>query len=210
MKSFGNARAAVWDVPFRDGKNILEARGSAGGKPISDRAEVQFSLRPQSLKNASAPFTQLAVNVGSGSQFIDDAGLVWEADQPYSPGGWGFIGGAEDKTDQNILGTTDDPLYRSFRKGIERYRFDVPDGNYEVELRFAEPRYTRAGEHLFSISANGQRLVEQLDLSKEYGAWHAASRTVKVAAIGGQGVELQFQPVKGETVLSAIRLRRLP
>ena len=33
----------------------------------------------------------------------------------------------------------DDPLYQDLRRGMSEYRFDgVPNGAYQVELRFAE------------------------------------------------------------------------
>lgn len=208
-KQFGGARAATWDVPFRDGLNVLEVRGQAGNRLVSDRAEVQFVYRPPTLADTSSSFTQLAVNVGATSQFTDETGLTWEADQPYAPGGWGYVGGEPDKTDQNIRGTTDDPLYRTLRKGLQSYRFDVPDGNYEIELRFAEARFTKPGAHVFSVSANGKAVIENFDPVKEAGPFRAISRTIRISTSNGRGVEFQFQAVSGDAVLSAIRIRRI-
>ncbi len=210
VKQPGAARVAVWEVPFTDGANLLEARGKLGPQQFTDRFEVKFAYRPARLSDVNAAFTQLAVNVGSKSQFVDASGVVWEADQAYEPGDWGFLGGTPDQTAANILATEDDPLLRSFMRAIQRYRFDVVDGNYEVELRFVEPvGEARPGARLFSIAANGQVLVKDLDLSKEAGALRAVTRTLRVSANAGRGIELRFQATKGEAVLSAIRIRRL-
>jgi beta-galactosidase len=130
VKQLGSGRSAVWEVPFRDGVNVIEARGNPGTQQLSDRVEVTFTYRAARLADAPPAFPPLAVNVGSASQYIDRTGLVWEADQPYEPGGWGYLGGTPDKIIENIQGTEDDPLWRSFRRGIQRYRFDVADGNY--------------------------------------------------------------------------------
>lgn len=36
------------------------------------------------------------------------------------------------------MGTALDPLYQTQLRGVESYRFDVPDGNYRLTLLFAE------------------------------------------------------------------------
>ena len=119
-------------------------------------------------------------------------------------------GGSEAKVDKNITGTDDDPLYQTFRKGLTAYRFDVPDGSYEVELRFVEPQFDKPGKRVFSILMNGATLVEKIDLAKDAGLLHAVSRTLRVQADGGKGIELRFNSVSGEALLSGIRIRRLP
>jgi beta-galactosidase len=208
-KPFAGLRANTWDVPFRDGVNLIEARGQSGQKQLSDKAEVRFVYRASRLTNPAAPFVLLAVDVGSTPQFTDAAGITWEADQAYSPGGWGYIGGAADKTALNVLGTDDDPLYRTFRRAIQQYRFDVPDGAYEIELRFVEPGPVTAAKRSFSVVLNDKTLLDKLDLSKD-GPLHATSRTVQARASGGKGIALQFQALSGETLLSGIRIKRLP
>lgn len=189
VKLYGVLRANTWDVPFRDGVNLLEARGTSEGQQVSDHVEVRFAYRALTLTGSAAPFV-LAVNVGSSSQFTDEAGLIWEADQEYSAGGWGYVGGLPDTTDQSILGTPDDPLYRTFRKELQQYRFDVPDGDYEIELRFVEPDLVAAGKRVFSVGSSEKTLVDKFDLAKEVGVLRAASRTLQLQAIGGKGIKL--------------------
>jgi beta-galactosidase len=41
-------------------------------------------------------------------------------------------------TDRNIVGTENDPIYQTQQTAIQQYRFDVPEGNYELALHFAE------------------------------------------------------------------------
>ena len=209
VKSVGPTRKVSWGVPFEDSLNVLEARGRTSGHELTDRAEVRFVHRSSMLSDPLVPFRELAVNVGSSSQYIDAAGLVWDADQPYTRGAWGCAGGAEASTNRNILGTADDPLYQTARQGITTCRFDVRDGRYEVELRFAEHYFQRPGERVISVSANGISVIADLDLVKEHGALRAGRRIFQVNAIHRQGVTIDFSASRGEAVLSAIRIRKL-
>jgi len=207
--------SAIWQVPFRDGWNILEARGQRGEERLSDRVEVHFTYRAPTLADPSVPFAELAVNVGSNAQFIDAGHLVWEADQAYLPGGWGYVGGhtrqydGSNRKSLEIFGTDEDPLYQTYREGLEAYRFDVPAGYYEVELRLADYPLEKPGQRVFHIDVGAQRLLENLDLVRDYGPRHAAVRTVRTRAHGNEGVVIRFERVSGEPILSAIRVRKL-
>jgi beta-galactosidase len=64
--------------------------------------------------------------------------VTWLPDQPYSEGGWGYIGGKAVQTQTEIHLTADGPLYQTVRDGMDAYRFDVPNGRYEVELLAAD------------------------------------------------------------------------
>ncbi len=208
-KVVGPARHAAWDVPFREGINIIVARGRMGNQELTDRADVRFLYRSATLADPLVPFRELAVNVGSPSQYIDAAGLVWEAEQSYTRGAWGCTGGASGSTNLNILGSADDPLYQSFRQGLTSCRFDVPDGRYRVELRFAEPLLRTPGERVFSVSLNGKPVIANLDLVRDSGALRANVRLFQVNATHKQGVTIEFSPSRGEAVVSAIRIRKL-
>ncbi len=209
-KPAGGAHHLSWAVPLQNGVNVIEARGRRDGKAITDRVELQLVPRPAVLTSLSTQFSQLAINVGANAQFIDGE-IVWEADRAYDPKfGWGYEGGTAEKTDRNVIGTDKDPLYRTFRKGLRAYRFDLPDGRYEVELLFVEPQQTRMGERVFDIGANGQKLVAGLDLAKDAGLLRAVSRSLQLEVVSGKGIELEFKALSGDAVLSGIRLRRLP
>lgn len=209
VKSVGPTKNVTWDVPFQNGLNLLEARGRTSDQELADHVEVRFLYRSSTLADPLVPFRELAVNVGSTSQYIDAAGLVWEADQPSARGAWGCTGGAPASTNRNILGSADDPLYQSVRQGITSCRFDVPDGRYEVELRFAEHYSQQPGERVFSVSLNGNSVIANLDLVKERGALRAEARVFQVNATDRQGVTIQFSASSGEAVLSAVRIRKL-
>jgi beta-galactosidase len=209
-KSPDDVRHAEWQVPFVDGDNVLELRGSYRGKAVTDRVVVHFSYRPPLLADSSLPFDQLAVNVGSRAQVADDDAVVWEGDQPYRPGAFGYVGGEAKmfNKDLAIEGTRETPMYFSYREGLSAYRFDVPDGEYEVELRFAEPTAKVAGARVFGVSVNG-RALPVVDLAGQYGLARAAVLRVSATAVNGAGVVVRFEPRVGLPILNAIRVRSL-
>jgi beta-galactosidase len=203
-----DVRHAEWELPFVDGDNVLELRGKSGGKPVTDRVVVHFSYRPPVLADRSVPFEQLAVNVGSRAQVVDDDAVIWVGDQAYRAGGFGYVGGEAKmfNKDLAIEGTRETPVYFSYREGLSAYRFDVPDGEYEVELRFAEPGAN--ARRVFDVSVNDVALP-RVDLAGEYGVARAAVLRVNATAVEGGGLVVRFTPVNVVPILNAIRVRRL-
>jgi hypothetical protein len=76
------------------------------------------------------------VNTG-GSSYTTGVD-TFDADQAYSSGGWGYVGGSTYTGSHAIANTTDDVLYQTERWGLSAYRFTVSDGNFEVVFHFAE------------------------------------------------------------------------
>lgn len=206
-KTPNDIHKATWEVPFTSGDNVLEARGERDGTPYSDRIVVHFTYYPPVLADASVPFREMGVNVGTAAQFADGAGPAWVGDQAYRPGGFGYEGGTAKRTGAIITGTDRAPLHVTYREGLSGYRFDVPDGEYEVKLLFAEPG-AAAGRRVFHVAVNGVPLAERLDLAARAGRGGAVSLVAVVRAVGGEGVRVSFTPVVGEPILNAIHVRK--
>lgn len=165
------------------------------------------------------------VNVG-GPMVVDRHGQRWSADRHLIAGaGWGWTSwadaypdldpalGSRRKTFDAIAGTDTPELFQTFRFGREalRYRFAVPDGQYRIELYFAEPWYGRAGIdargwRVFDVAVNGKTAIRDLDLFKEAGFEHAIRKVVTAEARGGW-LEIGFPRVAAnEAILSAIAI----
>ena len=204
---------ATWDVPLRDGVNHLLARGERDGQMVVDEAEIWYADRTLFFSDPASGSAVFAVNVGAHEQFVDEAGIVWETDQPYQDGRWGYEGGESARTHHRIYGTSDDPLFQTSRQGMTRYQFDVPDGDYEIRLLFSDNQHDDAGQRLFSVEAgSGPATIPvftDMDLVALSGRFSAVERTVQVRATGGAGLFLRFKGT-GETepTLSGILLRR--
>ena len=197
-----------WKVTFQEGDNVVLASSVRDGKTYTDRVIVNYSVFDDKIDET---FSSLAVNVGADAQYIDDARQIWIEDRPYKKGGYGYIGGSNAMLNIKTLitHTNDTPLFYSYRDDIKGYRFDVPDGRYELELCFIEPEKTGKDERLFNVSVNGYHFLTHIDLVAEYGQGVAVKKKVIAEAKNGQGVFVELDKVKGNPVLSGIRLVRL-
>jgi beta-galactosidase len=226
---------AEWNVPFTNGKNIIEVSGIKDGKKYSDTLSVHFELQPF-LLNSSTSFKQLNILLGAKRYFIDDANQqVWLPDQSYRAGSWGAIGGKvfsiENNTrlpygtDKSIRGTDNDPVYQTQQVGIKAYCFDVPAGNYELTLHFAElqggvikmPPYNLGDsardedniKRVFDVVVNEQPFLQHFNMLKEYGSATAIIKKTTVTVGKNTGITITFKALEGEPVLNAIQLRKI-
>ncbi|MBP7792550.1 MAG: glycoside hydrolase family 9 protein [Candidatus Goldbacteria bacterium] len=108
-------------------------------------------------------FTPIRVNCG-GSQYNDGTN-VWLADQAWTSGGWGYVNGTAGTTTDTINGTIHDVLYQSerYNAAIE-YRFTVPNGQYQVSFKFVEMYFNTSGSRIFSVSIEGNSVINNLDV----------------------------------------------
>lgn len=229
-------RAASWNVPFNNGRNVLKAV-SVDGPAAEDQAEVSFKVVPENLRNKNIAFTDLAISIGDPRYYIDDIkGKIWLPDQPYRKGSWGYIGGEmykmEDNvrqpfgTDKTILNTFSNPLYQTQRIGIKEYRLDVPDGKYEITMHFAElvgsemttvlpynlfASYKKPSteERVFNIYLHKIKIASELNLPKRFGPARAVTKKTVAIVQHNQGIRLEFEALEGRPVLNALEVNRL-
>lgn len=204
--------AGRWIVPFRHGSNSLRARARRGGETVEDSVTVYYEDRTMFFAGAGgeAGARMLAVNAGAHYQFVDRQGVVWEADRPYEPGSWGYVAeGRTRRTHHAIRGTEDEPLFQATREGVPlEYRFDLPDGTYEVRLLFAEIEHDAAGARMFSVHVNGQPVISDLDLTSQDGRYVATQRAIEVTAVNGAGIDVLLRPKTGMAAISGILVGR--
>jgi hypothetical protein len=138
-----------------------------------------------STQSASAStFTPIRVNAG-GAAYTDSLGQTWSADT-------GFIGGSVYNSTKPINNTADPTLYQTERYGGFSYQFAVPNGNYNVDLKFAEIYWTSAGERIFNVAINGAQVLTNFDIVAAAGApLTAIGQTFPVTVTGGL-ITIQF------------------
>lgn len=218
--------------------NVLRAVGYVQGKIVAQDLVLLHHL-PQSPnikdlhkgeQNITKPNTNLnyiyRVNCG-GDKYVDHNGNEWMADRVWdSNNNWGSTSWASNFKELNpvfasqrttsdpIVGTVDWPLFQDFRYGRDQlqYSFPVKDGDYTIELYFAEPWFGRGGNkdcsgwRLFDVDVNGQTIVHRLDIWQEVGYNHALKKTFKVHVQGGQ-LNLSFKSISGgQAIISAIAI----
>jgi beta-galactosidase len=159
------------------------------------------------------------VNCG-GSDFRDENGNIWQADKGFATS-WtkdfpdlpeNFA--SQRRTFSPIRGTNDWKLFQTFRYGKEKlkYEFDVPDGEYLVELYFIEPwlgvggGMKASGMRLFDVAINGKTVLNDLDIWNEAGTNTALKKVVKAKSVNGK-IIISFPESKaGQAVISAIAI----
>lgn len=222
---------AIFDVPFTSSLNMLRATGVQDGKRLEDGAVVRFTFIPSSFTANNIKGVELGVNVGSNCFYTSpESHLTWLPDQPYQPGGWGYLPTADDKennreisTQTEINLTHDGPLFQTLRVNPVGYRFDVPSGEYELELLFADifmpkedlvyqlgqPVPTSSHRNEFQIYVNDVCLEEAFGPGLNTGYFNAVRKRFIVHAEKDGGLNLHFKAIKGKVFLNGIKLRQL-
>ncbi|MEZ0492490.1 malectin domain-containing carbohydrate-binding protein [Kineococcus sp. TBRC 1896] len=164
-------------------------------------ALVAAGLTTAGVTAASAE-AGLVIRQGTGkADWTDPAGNVWKKDS-------GFTGGyqVQSVTTSRISGTDLSPLYQNEHWGMSRWSAPVPAGTYEVTLKMAETYFDARGTRVFSVSAEGQRVVDNLDLFAVAGKNAAVDRTFTVK-VGDGSLDLGFSATRNNAKVDGILVR---
>ncbi|SFG99957.1 glycoside hydrolase family 2 TIM barrel-domain containing protein [Pedobacter insulae] len=226
---------ANFTVTLLPGSNTLIATTGHGKQ---DQVEVVARLIPKILNSETLPFSDVNISLGDTRYFLaQPAQELWIPEQAYTKGSWGYVGGTRfSMTDtsrlsfgsnKNILGTALDPVYQTQRIGMDAFIFDVPDGEYELTLHFAElvssePQKALAydlgakttvneqfKERNFDVAINGKTMIANLGNKNELKAAEAHSYKVKVTATHNSGIKINFKPILDEAIINGIQLKKI-
>ena len=218
--------------------NVLYAVGYVNGKaaakdyivlsnlPKAPNFEALVADKTDILKPNKSYNYLYRVNCG-GSELIDNSGNIWSADRHKSgQNTWGSLSWTDNfeklpdffasqrMTFDPINGTKDPELFQSFRYGVDklRYEFPAPDGEYLVELYFAEPWYGTGGGmdckgwRLFDVAINEKVVLKDFDVWAEAGHDSALKKTFAVKSANGK-IVISFPNVKAsQAIISAIAI----
>src|SRR6266545_5091323 len=158
-------------------------------------------------RQAQAAYTQ-RVRAGNTVSFTDAAGSVWSGDRAYAAGSFGYTDGDPFSTTATISNTPDGALFQANRHAPAfGYRFDVPNGSYQVRLRFAEI-YSGAfgvGRRVFNASIEGTVVLQNFDVYAQVGA-NAALDRVFTANVGDGALNIDLAGVVTHAAVSAIEV----
>ncbi|GBD93200.1 flagellar basal body rod modification protein [bacterium BMS3Abin05] len=150
---------------------------------------------------------QLQINAG-GNAYTDGNGNIWNADQAYLPGSWGYVNIDTSKTwstTADIANTDNDPLYQTERWGNFSYLFDLPNGNYTVSLDFTELYWHAPGKRIFDVRIEGTTVIDDWDMYADIGYRTATSKVFMVNVTDGQ-LNIDFQASVDSAKVSAIKI----
>ena len=136
-----------------------------------------------------------------GSSVTDAAGNTWQARTGFSGGSF-FKPAAFD-----VAGTNDDALYQGEMFGMKGWSTPVPtSGQYDVTLRMREAWFTKPGQRVFDVTAEGTKALGNVDIVKAVGARTAYDQTFRVTVSDGR-LDLGFSATADLPVVSAISVR---
>jgi len=228
---------ARFSIPFKNGKNKLEAISTVQSKTYTDILDVDFRLAPYKFSEFEDDFYELNVLLGSKRIYEDRVNsMVWIPEQEYVQGSWGYIGGKPYRpktkfgslpsSELDIKDSQDDPIYQTQRAGIDGFKLDVPDGQYTITLHWAELEsdikyeklaynlgndrvFEDASDRIFNVILNGNFIEKNLNISEEYGAEKAVSVKYQINVIEGKGIKIDFEAIKNAPILNAIQIRKI-
>ncbi|HEV8420965.1 MAG TPA: malectin domain-containing carbohydrate-binding protein, partial [Actinomycetota bacterium] len=203
-------------VATGESTEITVAVDSTGLEPGMYRAAAVVTTNDREHSNFQIPVVlivpayQQGLNAG-GPDYTDSNGDAYAADQAYGPGSFGYEGASSTfSTGDPIAGTEDDPLYQTQRIGMDAYRFDVANGHYRVDLRFAELQLDSEGARVFHVTVEDVPVLFNFDVfAKGGGQDVAVDRSFETDVTDGR-LDIEFFDRFGEPIVNAILVTELP
>ena len=194
-------RICVWNgVVLSPGANNIVATGTFPKGDVEDK--VQWHLSDASAKSTLIDCGALVAGASPDKRFGSDTFFEGGTAQMISGPGNGFRAPAP----VSIAGTTSPVVVATYRTGTFTYRIPAADGPHSVVLTFVEPSL-HAGDRIFDVFANGQKVLNNLDVAAAAGtALTAYQQRFDVNARDGM-VILEFKPTRGDAIVSAIEVQ---
>jgi hypothetical protein len=92
----------------------------------------------------------------------------------------------------SIAGTAEEPIYRDIRDRVYGYHLTVPNGNYNLTLKFCEGEIKEKNRRVFDISVQGKKVLEKLDIFAQVGSDRALDRLFKNIAAENGRLDIEF------------------
>lgn len=153
-----------------------------------------------------------AANSG-GAAYTDATGDTWAADKAHANGSWGYVQkGSVVSTTKKIAGTVEQKLYNDARQDPYAYRYDsVPNGIYEIDMRFAELANVKLGKRLYDVIVENTLVLPAHDIVYEVGTLTADNHSFFVEVTDGRlDVRLVPRAKSEKPLINAIRVTHRP
>jgi hypothetical protein len=155
------------------------------------------------------------LNAGSSSNYTDVAGNVWLADRAYAPGSYGFVPspGFTWVSTNAVSNTSDPTLYRTNHHDTTfEYRFDLPNGNYQVRFKFAEvcPQDFAPNRRVFNVSIENTQVLQNFDIFVAAGGANIATDRIFTTTVADGQLNVVFTGTISHAEVNAIEVIALP
>jgi len=130
----------------------------------------------------------IRINV-AGEDYQDKEGNIWYADKEYVKDSWGCLNLPQTdvlSTSDTISDTQDIQLFQTIRMGEEIvYRLDLPNGNYEVKLLFAEIYWETGAAEQQDVYVQDKRVLKNFNIFDDVGHDKALVKKFKAKVTEG-------------------------
>ncbi|VEP17378.1 conserved hypothetical protein [Hyella patelloides LEGE 07179] len=145
----------------------------------------------------------IRINAG-GEAFTDESGNQWSADR-FSQGGQLYA------TTAGIDSTRDDPLLQTERFGQNfSYAIPVENGNYQVNLGFAEIYWNESNQRIFDLEIENELVIDDLDIYAEAGGKNEALEKSFSVEVQDGTLNLDFSTTIDSAKISTIEVVMTP
>lgn len=192
-------RICVWPkVVLAKGDNELVVSSTIKGKALRDRAVWRRADGPGTYRILAG---QLGVHstaaglYGSDNFFSGGEGRLLNEPVRRNP-----------PPPKVVQGAADQQLFLAYRTGNFSYELALPDGDYDLTLRFVEPvQQQAAGARVFDVLVQGQVALADLDIAALAGSLRALERKVPLRVSGGKA-RIALVPKAGAAILSSLAI----
>lgn len=214
--SRGNRR--VFDV-FIEGDEVLsnyDIYAEVGGLTADVKSFTGIAVTDGVLNIELSSFIDNALISGIGIRksaiagyHIDVGSLItkalngneWSADHHFS-------GGSLTSTSKGISNTTIPELYQTARFGDMVYDIPVGNGQYDVDLHFAEIYWNRGNRRVFDVWIEGTKVLDHYDIFAEVGALTAEVKTFNQVEVNDGSLNIVFSSIIDNAKVSGIAIQK--
>jgi len=107
----------------------------------------------------------------------------------------------------DIPGADEPAVYQSVRYALEKYIFHLPNGSYNVELRFVEHWKNAAEMRVFTVSLQSRVVLEHFDVFKQAGKGRPLNCSFKDVAVENGKLVIGFTPEIEHPAIAGIIIR---
>jgi glycosidase len=206
--------AGAWTYAI-DTRNFLNgvrqiaarARDTAGNLSAPALLSLRFFNIPGSYEARLA--------AGNFTAVTNCDGRVWQPDQPWHPGGRGWLSGTNGfiaNTISNLCASAQ-PLFQRERYSTAAstldYRFDLPEGRYEITLLQTETWVTGVNQRVFDLYIEGIRTLTNFDIFAASGGMNLPLVQTFAYDVADARLDLHFIPWADNARVSGIGVRRI-
>ena len=166
----------------------------------ADRTDRGTDVRIAAGTATAATDLIWAINVG-GPAYEGIDGTRYDAETSVSGGTVGQL--------ETVKGSQDAFLYKSYRVGDIEVAHPIDNGAYDVTFHFAEPDEIGARERVFDAFAEGERVIDDLDvmLFRDGKVISALTVTAPSVVVDDGELNIRFEASANQPTLSALVVR---